>query len=211
MKLTALGEDVDRIVGLEIGWPTIMSPSRSIRASLSPASARCRGARALLAVKTGPRLGPLRFEPAGAYFLPNDALLSLLKGRKSHDDKRGVRPAARLSVIIPEKCYRASNCWNGLTVGSPARLCRAQRRRSRQPNPPKDRTWTLAIRRSSRPCGLADTSSLPKWGAVMCVVRRLIPGTIAGQITGLVIIAVLLGVGLASAVLLYLIDRGLVT
>ena len=42
----------------------------------------------------------------------------------------------------------------------------------------------------------------------MCVVRRLIPGTIAGQITGLVIIAVLLGVGLASAVLLYLIDRG---
>ena len=42
----------------------------------------------------------------------------------------------------------------------------------------------------------------------MRVVRRLIPGTIAGQITGLVIIAVLLGVGLASAVLLYLIDRG---
>jgi signal transduction histidine kinase len=42
----------------------------------------------------------------------------------------------------------------------------------------------------------------------MCVVRRLIPGTIAGQITGLVIIAVLLGVGLASAVLLYLIDQG---
>jgi hypothetical protein len=42
----------------------------------------------------------------------------------------------------------------------------------------------------------------------MRVVRRLIPGTIAGQITGLVIIAVLLGVGLASAVLLYLIDQG---
>ena len=42
----------------------------------------------------------------------------------------------------------------------------------------------------------------------MCVVRRLIPGTIAGQITGLVIIAVLLGVGLASGVLLYLIDQG---
>ena len=42
----------------------------------------------------------------------------------------------------------------------------------------------------------------------MWFMRRLIPGTIAGQITGLVIIAVLLGVGLASAVLLYLIDRG---
>jgi signal transduction histidine kinase len=40
------------------------------------------------------------------------------------------------------------------------------------------------------------------------VVRRLLPGTIAGQITGLVIIAVLLGVGLASAFLLYLIDPG---
>lgn len=42
----------------------------------------------------------------------------------------------------------------------------------------------------------------------MSVVRRLIPGTIAGQITGLVIVAVLLGVGLASAVLLYMIDQG---
>jgi signal transduction histidine kinase len=42
----------------------------------------------------------------------------------------------------------------------------------------------------------------------MSVVRRLLPGTIAGQITGLVIVAVLLGVGLASAVLLYLIDQG---
>ncbi len=37
--------------------------------------------------------------------------------------------------------------------------------------------------------------------------RRFVPGTIAGQIMGLLIIAVLLGVGLASAVLLYLIDR----
>jgi signal transduction histidine kinase len=43
---------------------------------------------------------------------------------------------------------------------------------------------------------------------MMWFMRRLIPGTIAGQITGLVIIAVLLGVGLASAVLLYLIDQG---
>jgi signal transduction histidine kinase len=42
----------------------------------------------------------------------------------------------------------------------------------------------------------------------MSVVRRLIPNTIAGQITGLVIVAVLLGIGLASAVLLYLIDQG---
>jgi signal transduction histidine kinase len=42
----------------------------------------------------------------------------------------------------------------------------------------------------------------------MPILRRLIPGTIAGQITGLLIVAVLLGVGLASAVLLYLIDQG---
>jgi signal transduction histidine kinase len=42
----------------------------------------------------------------------------------------------------------------------------------------------------------------------MSILRRLIPGTIAGQITGLVIVAVLLGLGLASAVLLYLIDQG---
>ena len=41
----------------------------------------------------------------------------------------------------------------------------------------------------------------------MSALSRFVPGTIAAQIMGLLIIAVLLGVGLASAVLLYLIDR----
>jgi hypothetical protein len=39
----------------------------------------------------------------------------------------------------------------------------------------------------------------------MTVFRRVVPGTIAGQITGLVVVAVLLGVGLASGVLFYLV------
>jgi|ERR1700733_2537730 len=39
----------------------------------------------------------------------------------------------------------------------------------------------------------------------MAVFRRIVPGTIAGQITGLVVVAVLLGVGLASGVLFYLV------
>lgn len=42
----------------------------------------------------------------------------------------------------------------------------------------------------------------------MAYFRRLLPETIAAQITGLVIVAVLLGVGLASAVLLYLVYDG---
>jgi signal transduction histidine kinase len=39
-------------------------------------------------------------------------------------------------------------------------------------------------------------------------VRRVAPQTVAGQITGLLIVSVLLGVGLASAVLLHLINQG---
>ncbi len=42
----------------------------------------------------------------------------------------------------------------------------------------------------------------------MTLVRRLVPRTIAGQITGLLCLAVLLGVGFASAILLYLINQG---
>jgi signal transduction histidine kinase len=42
----------------------------------------------------------------------------------------------------------------------------------------------------------------------MAALRRALPDTIAGQITGLVIIAVLLGVGLASGVLFYLVYPG---
>jgi signal transduction histidine kinase len=42
----------------------------------------------------------------------------------------------------------------------------------------------------------------------MSLIRRLIPRTIAGQITGLLFVSVLLGVGFASAILLYLINQG---
>jgi len=42
----------------------------------------------------------------------------------------------------------------------------------------------------------------------MRALRRLLPRTIAGQLTALVIVAVLLGVSLASAVLLHLFDQG---
>jgi DNA-binding response OmpR family regulator len=46
LMLTALGQEIDRVVGLEIG-ATITSPSPSIRVSLSRASVRCCAARAL--------------------------------------------------------------------------------------------------------------------------------------------------------------------
>lgn len=42
----------------------------------------------------------------------------------------------------------------------------------------------------------------------MSLIRRLMPRTIAGQITGLLCLSVLLGVGFASAILLYLINQG---
>jgi signal transduction histidine kinase len=42
----------------------------------------------------------------------------------------------------------------------------------------------------------------------MSFVRSLIPRSIAGQITGLLCLAVLLGVGFASAILLYLVNQG---
>jgi signal transduction histidine kinase len=41
----------------------------------------------------------------------------------------------------------------------------------------------------------------------MTRLRNFLPGTVAGQITALVIVAVVLGVGLASSVLLYIFDR----
>jgi signal transduction histidine kinase len=40
------------------------------------------------------------------------------------------------------------------------------------------------------------------------IFRRLAPRTIAGQITGLLIVSLLLGVGFASAILLYLVNQG---
>jgi signal transduction histidine kinase len=43
---------------------------------------------------------------------------------------------------------------------------------------------------------------------VISFLRGLAPRTIAGQITGLLVISILLGVGLASAVLLYLVNQG---
>ena len=42
----------------------------------------------------------------------------------------------------------------------------------------------------------------------MSFLRGFAPRTIAGQITGLLVISILLGVGLASAVLLYLVNQG---
>jgi hypothetical protein len=42
----------------------------------------------------------------------------------------------------------------------------------------------------------------------MSFLRGFVPRTIASQITGLIVISVLLGIGLASAVLLYLVNQG---
>jgi two-component system, OmpR family, response regulator len=60
LMLTALGEDVDRIVGLEIGADDYVTKPFNSRELIARIRALLRRARAF-GVKTGQRLGPLRF------------------------------------------------------------------------------------------------------------------------------------------------------
>jgi two-component system, OmpR family, response regulator len=60
LMLTALGEDVDRIVGLEIGADDYVTKPFNSRELVARIRALLRRARSF-AVKTGQRLGPLRF------------------------------------------------------------------------------------------------------------------------------------------------------
>jgi two-component system, OmpR family, response regulator len=74
LMLTALGEDVDRIVGLEIGADDYVTKPFNSRELVARIRALLRRARSV-GVKTGQRLGPLRF--AGwRIFAPERRLLS---------------------------------------------------------------------------------------------------------------------------------------
>ena len=106
IMLTALGHDVDRIVGLEIGADDYVNKpftSRELVARIRAAKLR----RVRISGGQGrKRVGPRRLRTR--HIRPN-AFES--RGRQCDDDQRRVRSSAGLNST-PGKCSRAINCWN---------------------------------------------------------------------------------------------------
>ena len=135
IMLTALGEEVDRIVGLEIGADDYVTKPFNSRELIARIRALMRRSRAAGA-PAGARQGPFRF--AGWQRLSRRTPALQSRRRARDDDQRGIRPAARLLPKSRPRPFARTiarfDAWRA------CRTDRAQRRCPCQPHPPEDRS-----------------------------------------------------------------------
>src|SRR6185437_13057417 len=193
IMVTALGDDIDRIVGLEIGADDYVSKPFNTRELIARIRALLRRARAN---EGAPR--------------PRRAQAHQPAGRARHHHERRVRPAACL--LHPRRRSAVARAIAGSHARRRRRAGGTQRRRACEPHPPEDR----ARRRRSdvhqddpaRRLYLHARGDASMMIAPRRFLPKILPKTAAGQLTSVVVAAVLIGVGLSSAVMFYLVYSG---
>jgi two-component system OmpR family response regulator len=202
IMVTALDDDIDRIVGLEIGADDYVTKPFNTRELVARIRALLRRTRASGGQRTRP--GPLSF--AGWLTYPTERKLV---------DPQGVHvtnASAEFDFLLafcthPGEVLSREQLLE-LTHGGIAGPVERSVDVHVSPYPPEDRTQSRRSRLHQD--GAARRLHIHAAGGVRMTrfLRRLKPTTAAGQLIGVIVAAVWLGVGLTSAVMLYLVYSG---